>query len=82
MTDDFPRTIRSRRSQPDLWQAYDSPPLRYRYAGGQVADQGETLLAYEPDIHGDRRLVLLTNGIIKEMSLEEILKALPPERAK
>jgi hypothetical protein len=66
----------------DLWQAFDSPPLRYRYVGGQMADQGESLLVYEPDIYGDRRLALFTNGTIKELTLEEILKALPPEKPK
>jgi hypothetical protein len=78
----FPENDSVKEIPTEVWQAFDSPPTRYRYVGGQTVDRGGTLLAYEPDIHGDRRLVLLANGTIREMSLEEILKALPPEKAK
>ncbi len=64
----------------DLWQAAGLPRLRYLYVPGLSADQGPFALAYEPGAFGDRRLVLLANGAIKPMTLEEILQALPPEK--
>jgi hypothetical protein len=64
----------------DLWQVSGMPRLRYLYVPGLTADQGAAVVAYEPGVYGDRRLVLLTNGDIKPMKLEEILHALPPEK--
>jgi hypothetical protein len=64
----------------EFWLASEFPPLRYLYVAGQVADRDATPLVYEPTIDGGRRLVLLTNGAIKSMTLEEILQALPPEK--
>jgi len=64
----------------DLWLASESPRSRYLYVSGLLADQGDTPLVYEPAYYGDRRFVLLTNGTVKSMALEEILQALPPEK--
>jgi hypothetical protein len=63
----------------ERWLVPGSQGQRYHYVGGQVADQGAAPLAYEPGVHGPRRLVLLTDGQIKSMEVEDILKALPPE---
>ncbi len=76
----FPAGQASKEIATDLWEASRSPPLRYLYVPGQQADCGALPLVYEPGIHGDQRLVLLTSGDIKTMSLEEILQALPPEK--
>ncbi len=64
----------------ELWVASESPRARYRYVAGLRADQDAAPLVYEPGIHGDRRLVLLTNGAIQEMTLEQIVRGLPPEK--
>jgi hypothetical protein len=63
---------------PERWLVPGSS-RRYLYVAGQVADRGATPLAYEPDVHGARRLVLMANGEIRVMEVEDILKALPAE---
>lgn len=63
----------------DYWLASERPRLRYFYVAGQFADRGARPLAYEPGIHGDLRLVLLTNADIKTMTAEEVLEALKKE---
>ena len=45
----------------------------------QGADRGAAPLAYEPGIFGASRFVLLTNGEVKRMTVEEIVAALPTE---
>jgi hypothetical protein len=64
----------------DLWRVPGPTAVRYLYVGGQTADHGAAPLVYEPGVYGDRRLVLLTNGAIRAMRIEEILEALPPEK--
>jgi hypothetical protein len=63
----------------DLWVVTGPPRVRYLYVGGLTADRGSAPLAYEPGVYGERRFVLLTDGSIRRMSLEEILQALPAE---
>lgn len=63
----------------DLWLAPVLSRPRYLYVAGLIADSGAFPLVYEPAAFGERRLVLLTNGIIQEMDVEEILASLPPE---
>jgi hypothetical protein len=62
-----------------LWLAPRPLHARYIYVSGLLADRGSFPLVYEPAEFGDRRLVLLTNGKIQEMDIEEILASLPPE---
>lgn len=59
----------------DLWEM--PAPLRvpYVYVGGLVADQGESPLAYEPDLDGRGCLVLLTNGEVRHMPFRDVLQA-------
>jgi hypothetical protein len=64
----------------DLWLASERPTSRYLYVAELRANQRATPLVYEPEIEGDRRLVLLTDGTIKPMAVEEILQALSPEK--
>jgi len=64
----------------DKWQVPDASAMRYIYAGGLAAGQGIQPLAYEPEIYGSKRLVLMTNGEIKRMDSEEIAKAQPQEK--
>jgi len=59
-----------------LWQAADPSGIRVIYVPGLKPDQGSLPLAYEPGIFGSERLVLLTDGSIKAMTLPEIRSAL------
>jgi len=55
----------------ELWHLPDPSSMRYLYVGGQTADQGESRLAWEPDLFDDNRLILLTNGQIRWMNSQE-----------
>lgn len=48
------------------------PGLSYRYVAGLNASDTEKVLAYEPDIDRDRRLVLLAGGEIRVCTTEEL----------
>ncbi len=74
----FPSRISSSGIADDLWLTPGTSHSRYHYVGGLVASQGSSPLVYEPAAFGDRRLVLLTNGSIQEMDIEEILASLQP----
>jgi hypothetical protein len=60
----------------ELWQVPDPSRLRYVYVAGQTADCGASPLAYEPEVFGPRRFVLLTDGSIQRMDYGEIIQAL------
>jgi hypothetical protein len=51
----------------ELWDVPGAGGLRYHYVAGQSAGFGPDILACEPDIDPDRRLVLRVNGDIVEM---------------
>jgi len=59
-----------------LWLAADPSGIRLIYVPSLKADKGAVPLVYEPGIFGSVRLVLLTDGSIGEMTLEEIRQAL------
>jgi hypothetical protein len=64
----------------DAWQLPDPSGVRYVYVGGQTAGRGASPVAYEPDLYGPQRLVLLTNGDIRRMELAEIVQAQSREK--
>jgi hypothetical protein len=61
----------------ERWLVPGSSRRRYLYVEGQAADRGATPLAYEPEVAGPLRLVLLTSGKIRAMEVDDILRALP-----
>ncbi len=63
-----------------LWQVTDPSGMAYLYIGGQAANQGHSVLAYEPEIYGSERVVLFTNGEIKRLESAELLRLLPEEK--
>jgi hypothetical protein len=73
----FPASVGASEIAPELWQLLGASGLTYLYVPGQKADQGETLLAYEPELDGDHRLVLLTNGEIRRVTWREMKRLLP-----
>jgi hypothetical protein len=56
----------------DLWEATGASPMRYTYVAGLKAGPLPEILAYEPEIESDRRLVLKTNGDILLMRSAEL----------
>lgn len=60
------------------WELPGPTGLRYLYVGPKTTGPTSPL-AYEPELDGPQRLVLLTNGEIKTMTVDEIVRALPPE---
>lgn len=60
---------------PRLWDVPGNPGLEYFFVPDRSADEAGRLLVFEPQIDGDDRLVLLTNGLIGTMRTEEIRQA-------
>lgn len=63
---------------PTTWELPGPTGLRYLYTGPKPAGSAAPL-AYEPELDGPQRLVLLTSGEIKAMTVEELIRALPAE---
>jgi hypothetical protein len=55
-----------------LWEVPGAGGMRYLYAPGKSAGHLPEVLAYEPELDPDRRLVLRTNGDILVMRSEEV----------
>lgn len=51
----------------ELWEVPGAPGMRYLYVPGRSAGYASDVLAYEPELDPDRRLVLRVNGDIVEM---------------
>lgn len=58
------------------WDVPENPGLQFFLVPDRSADEAGRLLIFEPQIDGDDRLVLLTNGLIGSMRTEEIRRAL------
>ena len=56
----------------EFWKAPDEGGSRYLYAGGLTKATPATLLAAEPNVFGDMRFVLLTDGAIARWPTENI----------
>ena len=61
----------------DLWRVPDPSGLRYVYEGSRVIDRGSSPVAYEPGLFGADRMTLLTSGVVRRMTLDEIRDAMP-----
>lgn len=55
----------------EVWPG-DPRRLRYELLGGRTPREGHAPLAWEPGIFGEKRLVLYTDGTMREASLAEI----------
>jgi hypothetical protein len=64
----------------EAWRVPDPSGMHYVYVGGQSADVGHAILAYEPGLFGAERLVLWTDGPVVFMGPDEIRRALAGER--
>lgn len=69
------------RSAADLpagaWQLPGPARFDYIFVSGVTPDMGKVPLAYEPELFGPQRLVLLADGDIRLMDVGEIIKAVP-----
>lgn len=59
-----------------LWAIPHWPGQRFRKTNEANADEAGRLLVYEPELEGDERQVILTNGLIGTMRTVEIRQAL------
>jgi hypothetical protein len=64
----------------ELWGVPQTGGLRYLYVGGRTASDEARVLAYEPELDGEQRLVLLTNGDVVSMRSAEIVMLLNAEK--
>lgn len=76
----FPRDGEASRIEPEAWQLPDAPGMRYLYVGGRTVGEPERIVAFEPGLYGRDRYVLLADGTVRLMTLDEIRKALGPSR--
>jgi len=63
----FPTPAETNVLPSELWQVPSAGGLRYLYVAGRSAGFGPEVLAYEPELDPDVRLVLRMNGDIAEM---------------
>lgn len=61
---------------PALWEMPGWPGLQFLYVPGQTSSGAARVLAFEPELEGDTRWALLSNGMIGEMRTGEIQAAL------
>lgn len=57
---------------PELWEIKGEPGLKFLYLEGKSVGKEGKVLAFEPEIDPDQRLVLLTNGMIGTMRTSEL----------
>jgi hypothetical protein len=78
--DQFPPDLAAAGLSGKAWRAPGSGGCPYLYISGLIMGQGAKPLLYEPADCGEPRLVLLTNGEIKRMGIEDIARALVAEK--
>jgi hypothetical protein len=74
----FPASIAESGISPELWEVFGGAGTQYLYVAGLKAGNAADLLVCEPDLHGDERLVLCTNGQLALLSSSEIRSKLQP----
>ncbi len=62
----------------DLWKLPDPSGVQYLYVGGKL-DGKQTPVAFEPEIYGNERMVLFSNGEIRLVENEALVRSLPTE---
>jgi hypothetical protein len=77
--DHFPAARSDSGVSGERWQVPDLSGMQYLYLGGAIS-QTPVPLAYEPGLFGPKRFVLFTNGDIRQLTHDQILEALPPEK--
>ena len=70
----FPNSDALNAISSELWEVPTAGGLRYQYVTGRSAGHTADVLAYEPELDPERRLVLRANGDILEMRSVEVRK--------
>jgi hypothetical protein len=76
----FPSSQSDPAIAPQRWLLPDESGMQYVYAGGVATPFEGVPLAYEPEVFGRDRWVLFTNGVIRQLTTEEIDRALAAEK--
>jgi hypothetical protein len=63
----------------EVWDIPENPGLKYLYRANRTISGVPQLLAFEPDIDRDSRLVLYTTGLIGTMRTEDLERQLADE---
>jgi len=77
----FPTETEAATLPAELWEVPDAAGMRYLYVPGRSANNAEELLACEPELESEQRLVLQTNGGIVHWSTADIHRALGREKS-
>jgi hypothetical protein len=68
----FPASIADSKLAAALWEVPGGAGMQYLYVGGRKAGPSGDILAWEPSVHGDQRLVLFADGRIALAPSSEI----------
>jgi hypothetical protein len=63
----------------ERWRTAHPSGMRFLYLPGRTARDAGQVLAYEPELFDDGRLVLFTNGEVRRMTSAELAPLLAPE---
>jgi len=72
----FPENDHSTDIDSRLWELPGVAGMRYLYVSGLKTGDSPRVLVYEPNVYGDQRLVLRTNGDVAVLSSAELRKLL------
>lgn len=76
----FPASPQDSQISAELWQLPERVGIDYLYRTGLTKSDGQSILAFEPDVYGNAPAVLLVNGRVLQMSPRELWIALGQER--
>ena len=72
----FPESATGTEIASELWLVPGPSGMKYIYVGGQSPEQKQNPLAYEPELNGSKRMVLLTTGEVRHMEWRELASLL------
>lgn len=75
----FPPDKTESRFSPSLWELPDPSGVQYVYVAGKRSNDAVPV-AYEPEMYGNDRYVLLANGEIRRLEFERLQQMLPAEK--
>jgi hypothetical protein len=78
---EFPPSDLAPEIEPETWQLVDTPGLRYLYVKRRTLGQDQAVLAYEPGLYERSRFVLMADGVVRMVDLDELRRLLGPPTA-
>ena len=76
----FPASDAAESIEPALWEMPGVAGMRFLYVSGLTAGDPARVLVYEPDVYGEGRFALRTDGKIAVLSSAELRQQLPEKR--